>query len=655
MPTFPGFHPNFELMQYPPSTRSILRRLADHFYVTRSFEVINIGGSSYYAALLRPTDETSVYLNTQREIVALFSHYETFEIRTLEAFDEIYSLVESKRVDDSIRFLISDDQKIENHIRQYLRHNPEYPIIIPIFGEALVNSSGNQLVEAIQSNYVIRDLFGYQAPLRQEYFFFGRSDTVNSVLDLSKSGQNSSLFGLRKSGKTSTIFAMERKAKATGTDVVVVDCQNPAVHGRRFDQLLWHLVNQIKKSVGQKLIKMSEKEGLGLVQTAEQVQVALSSCLSSTKGNILVVFDEIENISPGTAASDHWRNGSDPVYFWQILRSFYQEYSKGRLSFCLVGTSPRLLEIPKIVDIDNPVYLFSQKRFIPNLSFKDTEELVRKLGFFMGLRFSNPAIAKIHQLYAGHPFFTRQLCSAVHRSVGVERPIDVSTVALERAEATFMGQMENYLIEILSGLKKDYEEEFRILASAIKGNRQEFDEYVREAPELLDHLIGYGLIIKIGNDYELAFDALKGALVRAFPELYEEDESAWKELSERRNNIEQNIRRTMFFESKRFSSAKWNDIVEGSLTKKRLSDLKSYNPTVLFSNAASPLYLSDLLMLLKHNEIRPLLGEDCSRIIGDISALNSLRKDAHANSPQQDEMKDFRLVCDRLETDFFVP
>jgi hypothetical protein len=37
---------------------------------------------------------------------------------------------------------------------------------------------------------LIRDLFGYQSPLKHEYYFFGRKKLVESVLDLHKSGHD---------------------------------------------------------------------------------------------------------------------------------------------------------------------------------------------------------------------------------------------------------------------------------------------------------------------------------------------------------------------------------------------------------------------------------------------------------------------------------
>lgn len=259
MPTHAGFHPDFDIASYPYEVRQAIRVVGENFYVTRSFKSIQIGNSAYWAVLVRPTDEFSVYVNTDREILILFSNYKTFEIRTLEAYDEFYNLLESKRADKSVRFLISGDDRIESIIRHYLDQHPEYPVIIPLTFAGISRGS-NSLLGAVRRNYLLRDLFGYQNPLREENFFFGRQSIVNSVIDMAKSGQNSSLFGLRKSGKTSVIYAVQRKARGVSCNVVVVDCQNPAVHGRRYDELLTFIISEIRRVLGQKNYKyLSEK------------------------------------------------------------------------------------------------------------------------------------------------------------------------------------------------------------------------------------------------------------------------------------------------------------------------------------------------------------------------------------------------------------
>lgn len=155
MPTSPGFHPDFEVTQYPTAIRVVIGRIAANFYVTRSFRPIRIGNSEYWAILVRPTDEFSVYINTDRKILVLFSQYKTFEIRTLEAYEEFYNLLESKRIDRSLRFLVSGDEKIESVVKHYLDQHPEYPIIIPATFGQLGQREGNSLLEAVRRNYLL--------------------------------------------------------------------------------------------------------------------------------------------------------------------------------------------------------------------------------------------------------------------------------------------------------------------------------------------------------------------------------------------------------------------------------------------------------------------------------------------------------------------
>jgi hypothetical protein len=650
MSTHTGYHPDFDSSRYPKLVRMAIPNIAAQLYITRSFNPIQIGNSEYFAILVRPTDEFSVYINTDREVLILFSQYKTFEIRTLEAFAAFYDQLESARVDRSLRFLISDDDKIENIIKHYLDQHPEYPIIIPTTFSQIAQRGKHSLKEAVRRNYVLRDLFGYQNPLREETFFFGRQFVVSSVLDLAKSGQSSSLFGLRKSGKTSAIYAIQRKAKGHLINVAVIDCQNPAVHARRYDSLLSYIVSEIRRSSGQK--KALPDLGEKIEEISENFFIQMNSTLGSSKNNVLLIFDEIENISPRTAASQHWREGKDTLLFWQIVRSYIQSEARGRLSICLVGTSPRILEIPKINDIANPVYLFAQKQFIPSLSFDETREMVERLGYFMGLEFPVSIVSELHRQFGGHPFFTRQVCSKIHQLASATRPIKVSDGALQRATIEFQGQLESYLRDIIEQLKGDYPEEFAILVAVLSGNREELTEYGNETPELIDHLIGYGLVERIDRDFDIRFSAIKTALSHVF---LRSGEDRLAEISKRRNTLESGIRVTLFHWCRNIAPEGWDEILSRNLTKRRYEDLATTEPRILFSNRESPLYLSDLLCLLKDPLVLPFIEDRRSEIIKRIDQVNKLRKDAHALSVTDAEFASAQFAFDYLDAEFAEP
>jgi hypothetical protein len=629
-----------------------LRRIADTFYVTRSFDVEVVDNSRYYAALIRPTDESSVVLNTQRELLVLFADYETFEIRTLEAYKRFYQLTEWARVDQSIRFLVSGDPDVERSIRLYLEQHPEYPIIVPLTFDNLVRNN-NPLISAVRQNHHIRDLFGFQSPLREEHFFFGRSQIVSGTIDLAKSGQHSSLFGLRKSGKTSTIYAIERRCKPSELHVVTFDCQDLSVHARRYGELLVHIVDRVRKSASLKILQRPDSVEGALI--SEWFSESMNATLNLLNSNLLLVFDEIENISPGTAASDHWRSGSDPVYFWQVIRSFAQTTKSRSVAVCIVGTSPYILEQAKINGIDNPAYLLAQKRFIPNLDFDETREMIMRLGFFMGLDFDTSAIARMHGAYGGHPFFTRQVSSKVHQITTGQRPKSVPLVRIEQAQREFSGQLESYLFDIVFNLKQYYPDEFSILRSLVLGDVKEFQEYLDEAPELIDHLLGYGLVVMRDTTAEISFAAIHKAVLQIAPdEKLETLEGKWAELCVRRGRVEQSLRTTLGIWARSMAMADWTLLLKKQLTQKRFEQLATFEPRVLFSNRSSPLYLSDLLALLGDDRVLSYLGDRRSGIRSALDSANKFRADAHAKNVTEEEYRSAQLAFDRLEAEFSV-
>ena len=125
MATRPGFNQNFDMALFTVREQRIIRRLARHFYITRAADITQVGNSNYRSLLMRPAEDVSVVLNVEREVAVLFADYDTFEARTLRAFDLTYDQFDDVRVDRSLRFLISGDPGIEDSIRHYLLQNPD--------------------------------------------------------------------------------------------------------------------------------------------------------------------------------------------------------------------------------------------------------------------------------------------------------------------------------------------------------------------------------------------------------------------------------------------------------------------------------------------------------------------------------------------------
>ena len=85
--TYPGLHPFFDLSSFPYRQQLILRWLSSHFYLTNHSEEISLGPKSIYKYfLMKAPERIAEAFHLHREIIVVFSPYDNFELRTLDAF-----------------------------------------------------------------------------------------------------------------------------------------------------------------------------------------------------------------------------------------------------------------------------------------------------------------------------------------------------------------------------------------------------------------------------------------------------------------------------------------------------------------------------------------------------------------------------------------
>jgi hypothetical protein len=178
-------------------------------------------------------------------------------------------------------------------------------------------------------------------------------------------------------------------------------------------------------------------------------------------------------------------------------------------------------------------------------------------------------------------------------------------------------------------------------------------EFGRDAPDLIDHLIGYGLIYRDDGDFDIRFDAIKSALRNLVTE--DSTEDRWLEISRRRNAIETEIRVALFHWSRGLDSNEWECLLRKSLTQRRIEGLSSFEPSQLFSRRDSPLYLTDLLAILKLEGALPYVERNRKAIVTALDTVNKLRKDAHANAVSDQELASVRAAFELLEAEFSGP
>lgn len=487
----PGKNPQVVLNHFDQQERQIIERFSRDWYVTNGGSEIWLSKTSNYRyALVKPTDIFQEMFNIDREIVVLFSPYENFEPRTLDAISKATSLHQALRIERICSVLVSKDPDIAYKLRELLKNDQEAQIVVPFtYGE--LSDKGvdpyffrNRFIEYFYS----RDLFASESPLRKDLYFFGRIDLVHSLLNRHRSNQVSGLFGVRKTGKTSVIFGVQRALQKVNGVSAFIDCQTPAFHRLRWNHALHYVLMEVRKQN-----ELNERLGQLDNYTEAQAPVLFEKHLrrmSERLGSktIMLIFDEVENITPTVSPSEHWRKGEDFVFFWQTIRSLFQT-STDLFSYLLVGTNPLCVELPTFGTIDNPLFAQVPLEYIPGFDVPQTREMVRRLGRIMGLKFDEVIYGKLTEDCGGHPYLMRHICSVIHRIADSRRPVRVDKTLYAEAVNIFLRDYGQFMEMVLNVLKEYFNDEYEMLKMLSRDDIKTFKEFAELSPLYTNHLL----------------------------------------------------------------------------------------------------------------------------------------------------------------------
>ena len=541
--------------KFPKIEKTIVGIFKRQWYVTKA-EIINIGASEYRYFLIKAPNNLVNQFNIDLEIIVIFSSYPKFEPRTLDAFEFVKRKLEIGRVENLCGVLISNDNDIESKIQKY--NNGENRIIVPFSYSDLTNKANSEdyfIREKFQNYFYNRDLFAYNDALKTDLYFFGRDQLVLDIINKHLSGENSGLFGLRKTGKTSIIFDVKRKIIHRKGVAVFVSCQNPSISEVPWNNALHYIVKCMYDNINSDLGLEEEKRLSPLYTESDYKEGAATSIFEKeienisrkTKYSILLMFDEVEHITFKKASNKSWGEGLESVSFWKAIRSIYQSRKDKKFSFCIVGTNPICIEYPLILHADNPIFKAVEPTFIQGFDRSQTREMIRTLGRFMGVKFDETIYQKLTDEYGGHPFLIRHVCSYICQK-NTKRPLEISKTAYEKGKDEFNKKETEYFEMILVVLKEFYNEEYELLTYLAVKDYDTFHYFANEDPSFIKHLLGYGLIQKVEDDYEFKMEVMKDYIikkeklgVRTLSSL----EEKWEYLVKERGNLEINLRRVV--------------------------------------------------------------------------------------------------------------
>lgn len=476
----------YHLKDYPEEEQ-LLRPFLSGFDVTwaRRRHGHNTQLSVYF---LRPEAFMTEMFGFAQELMLVYSPFTSLEPRTLQASEQFLEDDPARgRVEKLTLILLTEAPNPEEWVRRYLISNQESRVIVALSASELRAKSHDAwfIRNKISDQLFARDLFDFRLPLERDTYFFGRDDLLLDYRDAARRGENRGLFGLRKTGKTSFLFKLQRFLAAEGARVIYYDCKSPSIRQLHWYELLEKVGKDLSASLNRKFKPPSDHRRFAEVFTSLLEKAPEDS-------RTLLIFDEIEYVSPFATEDQHWK--SEFVPFWQTIWAAQSVHRK--ISVLLAGVNPSMVEIDRIGVIQNPLFGIVPYTFLKGLDMDEVRRMLRVLGKRMGITFPEESTEYIFSRYGGHPLLTRLASSYMHKRASVEkvpRPVRVTLDELRVSEESRDADLSFYCRHVVSELHQFYPDEYTLLEWLAAGRAADYLEFA-SYPDHIRHLREYGLV-----------------------------------------------------------------------------------------------------------------------------------------------------------------
>jgi hypothetical protein len=442
--------------------------------------------------LLKASSELAESYGFEYEVVLAYANYDTVEPRTLRAIEHVFSTDPAKgRVEPLVCFLVSEAPNADAWVSSYLLENKESRIVVPFTASSLIDATADAWTvrNQLQRHFLLLNRYKYTLPLREDTYFFGRGNELGQILDLCRRSENAAVFGLRKTGKTSLLWKLKRiLEKDPKHRIEILDAQSPSLRKRRWNQALEYIIRRITRDQ----FDLSAHTFSDLDAADDFACLMRKLITESQLERLTIIIDEIEWITPSTAADKHWE--SDFLEFWQAIRTAQAAFP--RFNVVLAGVNPSIAEESRFGDYQNPLFGIVATIFLRGLSPPESAELIQKIGKIVGVRYDAAALASLFEQYAGHPLLTRLACSHVAQMAqvgGDSFPIKVSKGRLDRQRTLRDDELVFYVRHVVDELERFYPEEYKSLESLSVGDVHGFQQSMSHG-QTCTHLFRYGVV-----------------------------------------------------------------------------------------------------------------------------------------------------------------
>ncbi|KQQ61145.1 hypothetical protein ASF69_01605 [Rhizobium sp. Leaf311] len=444
--------------------------------------------SLYAACVLTPRKEIQLMFGLTQPILSIFFVEDHLKLPLAEIVAREYLNVKKVCADPDPRyiFVCSTGEKASLASDFLSMFSEDFFIFVPFVISAKFKL--DQIKHSIFRNIGIKDYFENSDPIRSDNMFFGRQRLLTSALGAARDGQNIGIFGLRRVGKTSILFSIQRAfdQRKLGK-FVIFSLDDPSRV-----QASWYL---ILSQLADIIHPNSIKERFDERNAATIFKGVIRKYLEGNPGKgIVIAFDEIEHIVPGTAKARYWEEG----YFslMDVLRAISRDLPKFSIMIC--GINAKAVEQSHFFGMPNPIFNGMSVIDVPMFSLDETSHMVTRLGWHMGIQFRPEAIELIQREYGGHPLLVRQFCSKMFAKMqehGESWPFTAGRHEVAAQMDVLRPQLHYWANYIFYTLKDFYPDEYDMLRVLAQGDATFYASMEESSPEFATHLRGYGLVI----------------------------------------------------------------------------------------------------------------------------------------------------------------
>lgn len=434
-------------------------------------------GGRYLCAYLTPSKRLRQAMAADREVLLVVSTFSDQQQRIIKFVQAEIS--DSKgRLEPTVAIVIHVDPSGNMKLRNWGR---DLGIsVLPI--DAINGFRDARDIERKLANQLFsHDPFDVTGPVSGESNFFGRRDEAIDLARKLQTGQIRSCLGIRKVGKTSIINRVLKEVpNLFDCAVIMIDCSKDDVFEMNASNLLSSIASTLEDSSSSDADYATirpKKSDASVAEARRRLESAVISC----EHVVLIVFDEIDYITPGSPTSPEWR--SEFNVFWRNLRAVYQDCDRrGKpMSLLIGGVSTHWFTVGEIQGVENAALAFVPEEFLSPMAKGATIAMLRRLGKVAGLSFSEEA-AEIVAIETGNmPYWARKCCSYIHRKIPLsDRPKQLSVTEISPLVEDFVKNEGCQIAEVaISHLFRVHPDMMDVCRHILSGEASETRENLR--------------------------------------------------------------------------------------------------------------------------------------------------------------------------------